>query len=94
VVVVYSLLKSATTVAYLTFNRQQTVFVHFICLQSSFKMFCCLLSTIFYCDNADAFQKSNLDLVSMWLPYLKELKPLVQILVCKECTDDDGESVL
>lgn len=40
------------------------------------------------------FQKSSLDDVSMWLPYLKELKPLVQILVCEECTDDDGQAVL
>ena len=40
------------------------------------------------------FQKSNLDDVSMWLPYLKELKPVVQILVCEECTDDDGEATL
>jgi len=29
----------------------------------------------------------------MWLPYLKELKPVVQILVCEECTDDDGNNV-
>jgi len=38
------------------------------------------------------FQKSNLDQVSLWLPYLKQLKPMVQILVCEECTDDDGNN--
>jgi len=36
------------------------------------------------------FQKSNLDQVSLWLPYLNELQPAVQILVCEEYTDDNG----
>jgi len=49
---------------------------------------------VFYCKNTAVFQKSNLDDVSMWLPYLKELNPVVQILVCEECTDDDGEATL
>jgi len=40
--------------------------------------------------NATLFQKSNLDQVSLWLPYLQELQPAVQILVCEECTDEDG----
>ena len=45
-----------------------------------------------YRKTVTVFQKSNLDQVSMWLPYLKELKPVVQILVCEECTDDDGSA--
>jgi len=40
--------------------------------------------------NHIVFQKLNLDQVSLWLPYLHELQPAVQILVCEECTDDDG----
>jgi len=47
------------------------------------------------CDESPVvFQKSNLDQVSMWLPYLKELKPVVQILVCESCSDDDGKLLL
>jgi len=30
----------------------------------------------------------------MWLPYLEELQPAVQMLVCEECTDDDGSVAL
>lgn len=40
----------------------------------------------------DSREKSNLDQVSMWLPYLEELQPAVQILVCEECTEDDEVS--
>jgi hypothetical protein len=40
----------------------------------------------------DSKMSSSLDQVAMWLPYLKELQPAVQLLVCDHCADGDAIS--
>ncbi|KAK3097520.1 hypothetical protein FSP39_010401 [Pinctada imbricata] len=37
----------------------------------------------------DPDEKKSFDLVKAWLPYLAEIEPSIQLLVCKTCTEDN-----
>jgi hypothetical protein len=40
------------------------------------------------------FQESTFEKAKSWLPYLNELSPPIQILVCEACFEENGKNII